>query len=123
VRYLVTARVREGRRAALARAIETGDLGRGSIAGDEYQHNMAQARELPDGRVIWVETCFCTIPLDEERSYWEQYFHLESVKDAHARRRCRHATGEEPWACSSCTCTAKLEGTLARRGRPFDPGS
>ena len=123
MRYLVTARVREGRRRALARAIETGDLGRGSIAGDEYRHNMAHARELTDGRVQWVETCFCAVPLDEERPYWEAYFHLESVKDAHARTRCRHETGEEPWACSSCTCTAKLEGTLSRRGRSFDPGS
>jgi len=123
MRYLVTARVLNGRRAALAAAIDSGDLGRASIAGDEYQHNMAQARELPDGRVVWVETCFCAIPLDEERPYWEEYFELVSVKDAHARTKCRHETGEEPWACSTCSCTGKLEGTLARRGRPFDPGT
>ena len=123
MRYLVTARVRDGQRTALANAIETGELGRGSIAGDEYQRNMTQARELPDGRVVWVETCFCTVPLDEERPYWEPYFELTSVKDAHARSRCRHETGEEPWACSTCTCTEKLECTLARKGRPFNPGS
>ena len=58
MRYLVTARVRDGRRKALAKAIDTGDLGRGSIAGGEYQRNMAEARALPDGRVVWVETCF-----------------------------------------------------------------
>lgn len=121
MRYLVTARVRDGQRAALANAIETGELGRGSIAGDEYQRNMAQARELPDGRVVWVETCFCAVPLDEERPYWEAYFELTSVKDAHARSKCRHETGEEPWACSTCSCTEKLECTLMRRGRPFVP--
>ena len=35
MRYLVTARVKPGRRAALDRAIEDGSLGRGSIAGGE----------------------------------------------------------------------------------------
>ena len=119
MRYLVTARVKPGRRAALDRAIDDGSLGRGSIAGDEYRHNMAQARERPDGRVQWVETCFCAIPLDEERPYWEAYFALEQVKDAHDRRRCRHENGEEAWACSGCDCTAKLDTWLARQGRPF----
>ena len=121
MRYLVTARVKPGHRAALDRAIDDGSLGRGSIAGDEYQHNMAQARERPDGRVQWVETCFCAVPLDEERPYWEAYFDLERVKDAHDRRRCRHENGEEAWACSTCDCTGKLEGWLARQGRPFRP--
>ena len=121
MRYLVTARVRDGQRTALATAIETGELGRGSIAGDEYQRNMTQARELPDGRVMWVETCFCAVPLDEERPYWEAYFELERVKDAHDRRRCRHESGEQSWACDGCDCTQKLEAWLSRRGRPFRP--
>ena len=46
VRYLVTARVKSGRRQALDRAIDEGTLGAGSIAGDEYLHNMEQARAL-----------------------------------------------------------------------------
>jgi hypothetical protein len=122
MRYLVTARVKPGRRAALDRAIDDGSLGRGSIAGDEYQQNMAQARERPDGRVQWVETCFCAVPLDEERPYWETYFHLERVVDAHDRRRCRHENGEAAWACSGCDCTTKLEAWLRNQGRPFrDP--
>lgn len=121
MRYLVTARVKAGRRAALKRAIEDGSLGRGSIAADEYLHNMANARELEDGRVKWVETCFCATPLDEERPYWEAYFQLDTVKDAHARSRCRDQNGEEPWACSSCDCTARLERWLTRQGKPFTP--
>ena len=119
MRYLVTARVLNGRRAALAAAIDSGDLGRASIAGDEYQHNMAQARELPDGRVVWVETCFCAIPLDEERPYWEEYFELVKVQDAHSRAHCRDESGEEPWACSDCDCTVKLEAHLTQTGGPF----
>jgi hypothetical protein len=43
MRYLVKARLKPGRQSDLLKAIETGDLGRGSIAGDEYQHNMEQA--------------------------------------------------------------------------------
>lgn len=121
MRYLVTARVKNGRRQALKRAVRDGTLGRGSVAGDEYLHDMAHAREMPDGCVKWVETCYCPTPLEEERPYWEAYFQLESVKDAHARSRCRDESGTEPWACSSCDCTAKLECWLAARGEPFVP--
>ncbi len=123
MRYLVTARVKAGRGEALDRAIEDGTLGAGSIAGDEYQHNMAQARQLADGSVKWVETCFCATPLAEERPYWEAYFDLLSVKDAHARSRCKHENGEEYWACERCDCTQKLEQRLACTGEPFRPKS
>ena len=122
MRYLVTARVKPGRRGALQRAVADGSLERGSIAGDEYQHDRANARELPDGRVKWVETCFCATPLLEERDYWEEYFHLDRVQDAHARTRCRDLNGEEPWACCDCDCTARLEARLTATGRPFLDG-
>jgi hypothetical protein len=119
MRYLVTARVKAGREAALDRAIVDGTLGAGSVAGDEYLHNMAEARRLSDGRVRWVETCYCPVPLQEERPYWEQYFELLSVKDAHARSRCRHENGTEYWACSDCDCTARLETCLRTQGQRF----
>jgi hypothetical protein len=121
MRYLVTARVKPGQRPSLAQAIARGTLGRGSVAGDEYLACMARARELEDGRVTWVETCFCETPLDEERPYWEEHFDLLSVKDGHSRLKCRHETGEQAWACSTCDCTARLEGVLAKRGRAFVP--
>ena len=119
MRYLVTARVKNGQRAALRDAIDTRTLGRGSVAGDEYLHDMAHARELTDGTVKWVETCFCLTPLQEERPYWEEYFELASVKDAHARSKCRDENGTEPWACCDCDCTERLEAWLARQGQPF----
>ena len=119
MRYLVTARVKPGRLEPLSRAIEDGTLGAGSIAGDEYLHNMTQARELPGGEIKWVETCFCATPLAEERPYWEAYFDLISVKDAHARSKCRHESGEQYWACSNCDCTERLEAALQKQGRPF----
>jgi hypothetical protein len=122
MRYLVTARVKPGEREALARAIDDGTLGEGSIAGDEYFRNMAAARELADGRVQWVEVCYCATPLAEEREYWEPYFMLDKVQDAHARSRCRDLTGTEPWACGDCDCSARLEARLETKGRPFRPG-
>jgi hypothetical protein len=119
MRYLVTARVKPGEADSLARAIDERTLGAGSVAGDEYLRNMAAARQLDDGRVQWVEVCYCATPLAEEREYWEAYFDLEKVQNAHARSRCRDLNGEEPWACSECDCTARLEARLDTKGRPF----
>ena len=119
MRYLVTARVKPGCREALQCAVDTGTLGGGSIAGDEYRRDMAHARELPDGCVRWIEVCFCSTPLAEERPYWEAYFELLRVKDAHARSRCRDASGDEPWACCDCDCTDRLERWLSKQGTPF----
>jgi hypothetical protein len=119
MRYLVTARVKPGQDAALDRAIENGSLGRGSVAGDEYLRNMAAARQLEDGRVQWVEVCYCATPLAEEREYWETFFTLDKVLDAHARSRCRDLNGTQSWACGNCDCTARLESHLLAKGRPF----
>lgn len=119
MRYLVTARVKPGREHALADAIENGTLGAGSIAGGEYLRNMACARRLRDGSVKWVEVCYCSTPLQEERPYWEEYFDLIKVQDAHARSRCRDLNGDEPWACSDCDCTDKLEARLDTWGSLF----
>ncbi len=119
MRYLVTARVKPGRVAALLQAIEEGTLGAGSIAGDEYLRDMVQARLVENGAVRWVEICFCYTPLAEERPYWEEYFELIKVQDAHDRRRCRDLNGSEPWACSDCDCTDRLEGKMASWGQSF----
>ena len=119
MRYLVTARVKPGKSTALRTAVDAGTLGRGSVAGDEYLRNMMEARACDDGRVRWVEICFCPTPLLEEREYWEEYFVLEKVQDAHARSRCRDLNGTEPWACCDCDCTARLEARLATKGCAF----
>ena len=119
VRYLVTAKVKAGRADALGRAIEEQTLGRGSVAGDEYLRNMAEARQLENGSVRWVEICYCPTPLLEERPYWEEYFELLKVQDAHARSRCRDWNGTEYRACDNCDCTARLEARLRTKGWRF----
>ena len=119
MRYLVRARVKAGREDDLLKAIENESLGQGSVAEGEYLRNMNDARLCPDQTARWVEVCYCPTPLLEERPYWEEYFALEKVQDAHARSRCRDLNGAEPWACVDCDCSARLEARLASKGRSF----
>ncbi|HSS96885.1 MAG TPA: hypothetical protein VLK33_07645, partial [Terriglobales bacterium] len=95
-RYLIRAELKSGRKEALLNAIDTQTLGQGSIAGDEYFRNMQGARLYPDQTARWVEVCYCPTPLQEEKPYWEEYFDLTKVQDAHDRRKCRDENGAEP---------------------------
>ncbi len=104
---------------SLKEAIQHRTLGQGSVAEGEYLRNMSEARLCGDGTARWVEICYCPTPLQEERPYWEKYFDIVRVQDAHDRRRCRDENGSEAWACSSCDCTDRLERKLAGTGRPF----
>jgi hypothetical protein len=119
MRYLVRARLKPGREKALLKAIENETLGRGSVAGGEYLRNMGQARLGDDQTARWVEVCYCPTPLQEERPYWERYFELTKIQDAHDRSRCRDLNGSDPWGCSNCDCTEKLERKLETYGKPF----
>jgi hypothetical protein len=119
MRYLVTAQVKPGQEAALLRAINDGTLGAGSVAGDEYLRNMEEARLCSAGKVRWVEICFCAEPLQEERAYWQEFFDIVRIQDAHARHRCLDFSGTEPWACCDCNCTDKLEERMAMWGTSF----
>lgn len=119
MRYLVTAMVRAGKERELLRAVETGALGAGSVAGGEYLRCVTEARILEGGRTKWEEVCFCDTPLAEERPFWEEYFEIVRVQDAHDRGRCRDVSGSEPWACGECDCSAQLEAKLVRRGQPL----
>jgi hypothetical protein len=119
MRYLVRARVKDGCQRALAEAIERRTLGQGSVAEGEYLRNMSEARVYTDETVRWVEVCYCPMPLQEERPYWEEYFELVKVQDAHGRRKCRDENGSEPWACGECDCTARLEEKLKSTGKSF----
>jgi hypothetical protein len=119
MRYLVRAHVKPGREADLLHAIDNQTLGRGSVAEGEYLRNMSEARLHDDKTVRWVEVCYCPTPLLEERPYWEEYFDLTKVQDAHDRRKCRDENGSEPWACGDCDCTARLEQKLKAIGQPF----
>ena len=119
MRYLVRAQVKPGCERMLLKSIEDGTLGQGSVAEGEYLRNMQQARLCEDKTARWVEVCYCPTPLHEEREYWEQYFELTRVQDAHDRRRCRDQSGSEPWACGDCDCTERLERRLEVTGKPF----
>ena len=119
MRYLVRARVKPEREGDLLEAIKQETLGQGSVAEGEYLRNMKEARLCADQTARWVEVCYCPTPLQEERPYWEEYFELTRVQDAHDRRKCRDENESEPWACSDCDCTARLEERLKQSGTSF----
>jgi hypothetical protein len=121
MRYLVRGRVKPGKERDLIEAIERGTLGHGSVAGDEYLCNMQDARLFDDGTARWVEVCYYNVPLEEERPYWEEFFDLVKIQDAHARTNCRDENGTEPWACGECDCTERLEGRLVKQAPAFLP--
>src|SRR5204863_10222987 len=108
MRYLVTARVKPGREAALAAAIETRTLGAGSVAGGEYLHNMETARLMRDGSVKWVEVCYCATPIEEVWTYCEEYCEVGLVKDADSVSLWKNVNFAETWACCDCDCMEKL---------------
>lgn len=119
MRYLVRASVKPGREADLLKAIDDQTLGQGSVAEGEYLRNMNDARLCPDQTARWVEVCYCPSPLQEERPYWEEYFDLVRVQDAHDPRKCLDENGTEPWACNGCNCTVRLEEKLKKSGESF----
>jgi len=111
--------VKSGREAELLKAIDQETLGQGSVAEGEYLRNMKDACLCEDKTARWVEICYCPTPLEEERPYWEEYFELTRIQDAHDRRKCRDDNGTESWACNGCDCTERLEEKLSTTGVPF----
>lgn len=120
MRYLVRAKVIPGKEEALIEAVESGELGRGSIAYPTYVRCMEEARLTSEGQVRWLEVCYCREAfgpgneLVEELPYWREYF--EDIDIRFARR----PDGCEGYpVCGNCDCTVKLEEKLDRLGRPF----
>jgi hypothetical protein len=69
MRCLVKAKVKPGKEKPLLEAIESDRLGQGSVAGDEDLDNMQKSWLTEDGVCAWVEACFWSKPLQEERPY------------------------------------------------------
>ena len=109
MRYLVRARVKPGRSAALLKAIDNGTLGEGSVAEGEYLRNMREARVGADATAHWVEVCYCPTPLLEERPYWEQFFDLTRVPfiDVATARLISEATRTRPAASAARLVTRR----------------
>ncbi|PJF41073.1 MAG: hypothetical protein D6737_00410 [Chloroflexi bacterium] len=119
MRYFVKARVKDGHEKALLQAIDDKTLGKGSVAGGEYLRDMDHARLREDGTVCWVEVCYCPTPLEEEIPYWEAYFDLVKITNAHNPANCKDRNGTEYWACSDCDCTERLEEVMQTWGVRF----
>jgi len=113
VRYLVRAFVIKGKERALLEAVESGSLGKGSIAYPTYIKCMKSARLLDNGQVRWIEPCYCREAfgpggeLLEELPYWREYFEDFDIRYTTTLEKC-----EGYPSCGSCECTEKLEGKL-----------
>jgi len=119
MRYLIRAKLKPDKEAALKEALDHGVLGQGSVAEGEYERALSKARLMEDGKIKWVEICYCAEPLEEELPYWEEFFEIESIKDAHNRLNCKDLNGTEPWSCGVCDCTEKLDRSLEKQGTRF----
>lgn len=117
MRYLVKAKLKEGKSGQLKQAVDDGSLGKDSIAGGEYIRDIKNARLLEDGTATWVEVCYCSTPLAEERPYWEEYIDLLQITDAIDKKICKHETGERPWSCINCNCTTEREKEMESWGK------
>ncbi len=119
MKYLVKAKLKPSQKSALLNAIHDNTLGKQSVAYGEYLKNMQHARVLDDGTVCWIEICFCAVPLNEERPYWEEYFDIVSIQNAHDPKRCKDLSGKSKRACFECHCSRALEKEMLTWGTTF----
>jgi hypothetical protein len=120
MRYLVRAFVIKRKDRALLEAVESGSLGKGSIAYPTYIKCMKNARLLDNGQVRWIEPCYCREAfgpggeLLEELPYWREYFEDIDIRYTTTLEKC-----EGYPSCGSCECTEKLETKLEGMGHHF----
>jgi len=120
MRYLVRAYVKSGKETALLEAIESGSLGRGSIAYPTYEKCMRAARFLESDQVRWIEVCYCREAfgpggeLLEELPYWKEFFEDIDIRFTTTLEKC-----EGYPSCGECDCTEKLESKLEHMGESF----
>jgi hypothetical protein len=106
VRYLLSARVRPGRRDELLRLLEDGRFGEGFPFGD-LGEVLCTGRVDPSGTIRWVEVCYCReyygVAMEEELPYFEPFLTDMTVADARSPRLC-----EGYPVCNTCDCTRKV---------------
>ncbi|QDV35513.1 hypothetical protein [Tautonia plasticadhaerens] len=106
MRYLISARVRPGKRAELLTALEDGSFGAGFPYGD-LGAVLRRGRVDASGAIRWVEVCYCResygVAMEEELPYLEAYLTDIVVADARSPARC-----EGYPACNDCDCTRKV---------------
>jgi hypothetical protein len=106
MRYLVSARVRPGRRAELLAALEEGRFSEGFPYGD-LGEVLAEGRVDDEGTIRWVEVCYCReylgAALAMELPYLEKFLTDIEIADARSPRHCKGYP-----ECGDCDCTRKV---------------
>ena len=113
MRYLLSAKVRPEKRAALLEAINEGQFGQGFPYGD-LGEVLCAGRVDESGNVRWVEVCYCRefsgVAMEAELPYFEDVLTEITIADA---RRPLYCKGYP--TCNDCDCTKKVRF----RGEPF----
>jgi len=106
MRYLLSAKVRSGRRVELLRALEDGTFGQGFPYGD-LGKVVCAGRVDETGTIRWVEVCYCReyygVAMHEELPYLEPFLTDLEIADARSPRDC-----EGYPVCNDCACTRKI---------------
>lgn len=113
IRYIMSAYLKPEQARALQLAIADGSFGAGFPYGD-LREVLYDARVDDDGRVRWIEVCYCRaaygVAMKEELPFFQPYFTAIDVADARDPRGCKGYPH-----CYECDCTRKKK----LPGRPF----
>jgi hypothetical protein len=130
MRYCMSARVIPEMAAALEQALVDGTFGKGFPFGDLGDNLREECNVGADGRVRWIETCYCreysNVAMVMELEYFEPFMHAIEIADARDPRYCKGYPH-----CNDCLCTKtiKFSGTplaeyLAKaKSEPIEPGA
>jgi len=111
MRYSMSARVIPEKAAELEQALADGTFGKGFPFGD-LGDNLRGCNVGADGKLRWVETCYCreysNVAMVMEIEYFEPYLHAIEIADARDPRYCKGYPH-----CNDCLCTKtiKFSGT------------
>jgi len=114
MRYLVTARVKPGREAALLAAIDGGRLG----AARSPRANICGTWRKPASATTLgplVEVCYCDVPLAEERRIGKNSSSWCACKTRTPGALARIRTASEPWLGDSMQRTLETAAQGAAR--------
>jgi hypothetical protein len=70
--YLVKAKPEDLQ--GLRQKLDNGEIKAMRPFGGEMDQALRKARRTPDGMAVWEEQCFCSPPLNQERSVLDQHF-------------------------------------------------
>jgi hypothetical protein len=104
----MSARVIPEKAAELEKALADKSFGKGFPFGDLGDNLREECNVGEDGKLRWVETCYCreysNVAMVMELEYFEPYLHNIEVADARDPRYCKGYPH-----CNDCLCTRTIK--------------